>query len=93
MYNLYFILTPCTTFQIEIKYWTIFPGWAKCFNFVLQPAIYIVIAVGLNFYYQNDVAHLQLLMGFSARALSVPFQIKQGSYDLSQKNMEISTYK
>ena len=32
----------------------------------------------LNFYYQNDVAHLQLLMGLSARALSVPLQIKHG---------------
>ena len=78
MYNIYLILTPCTTFPIKIKYWTTFPAWAKCFHFVLQPAIYIVIAVGLHFYYQYDVAHLQLLMGLSARALSVPFQIKHG---------------
>ena len=76
MYNLYFILTPCTTCPINIKYCTTFPAWAKCFHFVLQPAIYIVIAVGLHFYYKYDVAHLQLQMGLSARALSVPFQIK-----------------
>ena len=75
---LFHMLTPCTTFPIKIKYWTTFPAWAKCFHFVLHPAIYIVIAVGLHFYYQYDVAHLQLLMGLSARALSVPFQIKHG---------------